>query len=60
MNGLRATGPDSFAGRVAKWCIPDDVVFVADLPLTGTGKVQELTLRQRFSEHFVAPAVSTA
>jgi 3-(methylthio)propionyl---CoA ligase len=46
-----------YAGKVAKWCIPDDVAFVTDLPLTGTGKVQKLTLRQRFSQHFVDAAV---
>ena len=50
---------DFYAGKVAKWCIPDDVVFVADLPLTATGKVQKLTLRQRFSQHFVDAAVRT-
>ncbi|MFM0278778.1 3-(methylthio)propionyl-CoA ligase [Paraburkholderia sediminicola] len=41
-----------YTGKVSKWCVPDDVVFVADLPLTGTGKVQKLMLRQRFKEHF--------
>jgi 3-(methylthio)propionyl---CoA ligase len=49
-----------YAGKVSKWCIPDDVVFVADLPLTGTGKVQKLTLRQRFKEHFADVDVRTA
>ncbi|MBN9672674.1 long-chain fatty acid--CoA ligase [Roseibium aggregatum] len=36
------------AERVAKWQLPDDVVFVDALPLTATGKVSKLTLRQRF------------
>jgi acyl-CoA synthetase (AMP-forming)/AMP-acid ligase II len=44
---------DFFSGKVAKWCVPDDDVVVDDLPLTGTGKVQKLMLRQRFSQHFV-------
>ncbi|MFM0304251.1 3-(methylthio)propionyl-CoA ligase [Paraburkholderia sediminicola] len=42
-----------YGGRVAKWWIPDDVVFVSELPLTATGKLQKLALRQRFSQHFV-------
>ena len=37
-----------FAGKVAKWWIPDDVVFVEKLPLTATGKLSKLQLRQQF------------
>ncbi len=37
-----------FAGKVAKWCIPEDVVFVEKLPLTATGKLSKLQLRQQF------------
>ncbi len=37
-----------FAGKVAKWWIPDDVVFVDKLPLTATGKLSKLQLRQQF------------
>lgn len=40
-----------YSGRVAKWWIPDDVVFVSELPLTATGKLQKLALRQRFGKH---------
>jgi len=50
---------DFYMGKVSKWCIPDDVVFVDDLPLTGTGKVQKLRLRQRFKEHFTHFAFPT-
>ncbi|WP_150525680.1 long-chain-fatty-acid--CoA ligase [Roseibium sediminis] len=35
----------------AKWQLPDDVVYVDSLPLTATGKVSKLTLRQQFAEH---------
>ncbi|WP_406811603.1 AMP-binding enzyme, partial [Klebsiella aerogenes] len=31
-----------YEGRIAKWQIPDDVVFVAELPHTATGKLQKL------------------
>ena len=38
-----------FEGKVAKWWIPDDVKFVAELPHTATGKVSKLALRR---QHF--------
>jgi 3-(methylthio)propionyl---CoA ligase len=36
-----------YDGKIAKWMIPDDVVFVADLPHTATGKLSKLTLREQ-------------
>ena len=38
-------------GRIAKWWMPDDVVFVDELPHTATGKISKLTLRQRFADY---------
>lgn len=35
----------------ARWQLPDDVVFVGELPLTATGKVSKLTLRTQFAHH---------
>jgi len=35
------------AARFAKWQVPDDVVFMAELPHTATGKLSKLALRQR-------------
>lgn len=40
-----------FEGRIAKWQIPDDVVFVDELPHTATGKLQKLKLREQFRGH---------
>ena len=38
---------DFYVGKVAKWWIPDDVVFFKEpLPLTGTGKISKLELRK--------------
>jgi fatty-acyl-CoA synthase len=37
--------------HVAKWQLPDDMVFVESLPLTATGKVSKLTLRRQFGDH---------
>ncbi len=38
-------------GKVPSWWIPDDVVFVADIPHTGTGKVSKVELRLRYGNH---------
>lgn len=35
-------------GKVAKWWLPDEVVFVDELPHTATGKLQKLALREKF------------
>jgi fatty-acyl-CoA synthase len=40
-----------FDGRIAKWQIPDDVVFVNEIPHTATGKIQKLKLREQFKGH---------
>ena len=40
---------DFLAGKVAKWWLPDDIVFVDELPHTATGKISKLTLRQQFA-----------
>ena len=36
------------AGRVAKWWVPDDVVFLESLPVGGTGKIQKNELRKQY------------
>jgi fatty-acyl-CoA synthase len=38
-------------GKVANWWMPDDVVFVEDIPHTATGKIQKTTLRERFKDY---------
>jgi fatty-acyl-CoA synthase len=43
-----------FRGRVASWWIPDDVVFVEEIPHTATGKISKLTLRQQFGDFGLA------
>ena len=39
------------AARVAKWWLPDDVVFVDSLPHTATGKLLKTELRARYHGH---------
>jgi len=38
-------------GKVAKWWMPDDVVFVDEIPHTATGKIQKITLRKQFKDY---------
>ncbi|PVB62275.1 long-chain fatty acid--CoA ligase [Labrenzia sp. 011] len=38
------------AEHVAKWQMPDDIIFVDALPMTATGKVSKLTLRKEYTE----------
>jgi fatty-acyl-CoA synthase len=40
-----------FEGRVAKWQIPDEVVFVDEIPHTATGKILKTRLREQFKDH---------
>jgi fatty-acyl-CoA synthase len=42
---------DFLAGKVAKWWLPDEIVFVDALPHTATGKVSKLELRKIFADH---------
>ena len=40
---------DWLRDKVAKWWLPDDVVFVDEIPHTATGKIQKTELRKRFA-----------
>jgi fatty-acyl-CoA synthase len=40
-----------YEGKIAKWWMPDDVLFVEELPHTATGKLSKLTLRQKFKDY---------
>jgi fatty-acyl-CoA synthase len=43
----------SFEGRIAKWWMPDDVIFVDSIPLGATGKMQKSVLRDAYQDHLV-------
>ena len=45
-------------GKIAKWWMPDDVVFVDDIPLGATGKIDKKLIRQRM-EGYVLPTAKT-
>lgn len=40
-----------YEGKVAKYCLPNDVAFVDELPHTATGKIQKLKLREQFKDY---------
>ncbi|MDH4126342.1 MAG: 3-(methylthio)propionyl-CoA ligase [Gammaproteobacteria bacterium] len=56
---VRASGTDVSAsellqfyeGKVASWCIPDDAVFVDEIPHTATGKIKKIELRRQFADY---------
>ena len=39
------------AGSLARWQLPDDVIFVDELPHGATGKLNKLKLRELYGEH---------
>jgi fatty-acyl-CoA synthase len=42
---------DYMQGKIAKWWMPDDVAFVAEIPHTATGKILKTELRERFKDY---------
>ncbi|WP_250513104.1 3-(methylthio)propionyl-CoA ligase [Caballeronia sp. INDeC2] len=49
-----------FEGKVAKWWIPDDVVFAEQLPHTATGKLQKVRLREQFRDYVLPNATENS
>jgi fatty-acyl-CoA synthase len=47
-------------GKIAKWWMPDDVVFVHEIPHTATGKIQKSTLREQFRDYAVPSTTPTS
>jgi len=53
-HGMEASAQDLLgvlAAKVAKWWLPDAVVFVDELPHTGTGKVSKKDLRDLYKDY---------
>ena len=47
---------DYMDGKIAKWWMPDEVVFVDELPYTATGKIHKLKIREQFADFKFAAA----
>jgi fatty-acyl-CoA synthase len=45
-------------GKIAKWWMPDDVAFVAEIPHTATGKIQKTALRAQFKDYVLPSAAA--
>ena len=43
-------------GKIAKWWIPDDVLFVDELPHTATGKLHKAVLRDKYKDYVLPTA----
>ncbi|HET9692082.1 MAG TPA: long-chain fatty acid--CoA ligase [Acidimicrobiales bacterium] len=46
---------DFLAPKVARWWLPDRVVFIDEVPRTSVGKFSKKTLRDRFADVLVSP-----
>jgi fatty-acyl-CoA synthase len=53
-NPTKAEILDVLASKIAKWQMPDDVVFVDALPMTATGNVSKKELRAKFADFKLA------
>jgi fatty-acyl-CoA synthase len=42
--------------QFAKWWIPDDIVFMDEIPKTSVGKFLKRTLRDQLKDHYMTPA----
>jgi fatty-acyl-CoA synthase len=47
-------------GKIANWWMPDEVVFVDEIPHTATGKIQKTVLRERFRDYVLPTAEAKA
>ena len=45
---------DHMRPKIASWWVPDAVEFLDEFPMTGTGKVQKMALREKFKEYKIA------
>jgi fatty-acyl-CoA synthase len=51
---------DFMRGKTASWWMPDDIVFVPEIPHTATGKIQKTALREQFRDHVLPTAAAPA
>jgi fatty-acyl-CoA synthase len=44
------------SSRVAKWQLPDEVIFIDSVPKTSVGKFDKKVLRERFKDYKLSKA----
>jgi fatty-acyl-CoA synthase len=42
---------DHLKGKIVKWWTPDDVIIIEEMPMTATGKIRKLNLREQYWHH---------
>jgi fatty-acyl-CoA synthase len=47
---------DHLSGHVAKWWLPDEILFVESLPHTATGKLLKTALREQYRDYRLSSA----
>ncbi len=45
---------DFLLEKVVKWWLPDDIMFVSELPHGATGKLLKVELREQYKDHLMA------
>src|SRR5262249_51225074 len=45
-------------GKIANWWMPDDVIFMTEIPHTATGKIQKTVLREQLKNYVFPTAVA--
>jgi fatty-acyl-CoA synthase len=44
---------DFLASKVAKWWLPDEIIFLKELPHGATGKLQKFELRDEYTNYYM-------
>jgi fatty-acyl-CoA synthase len=44
---------DFLASKVAKWWLPDEIIFLKELPHGATGKLQKFELREEYTNYYM-------
>ena len=39
--------------KIAKWWMPDDILFVSELPHTATGKIKKVDLKAKYINYLI-------
>jgi acyl-CoA synthetase (AMP-forming)/AMP-acid ligase II len=42
---------DYLSGKIVKWWTPDDVIIIDEMPMTATGKIRKINLREEYWNH---------
>jgi fatty-acyl-CoA synthase len=50
---------DFMRGKIANWWMPDDVVFVPEIPHTATGKILKTALREQMKDYVLPTAAAS-